>query len=128
VFLRGFNTIQPTLGDHGRTHPPGAVLLFRSLRDLTSGNPAAISVLIALAASLASACFFRLLLSATLPGVDGTAGAFLFLLLPAVQIYYCASLDAIIASLLLGTVALFSLTPSPARIGCLRSAWRRHRS
>ena len=122
-FLQHFNRIQPTLGDHGRTHPPGAVLLFRLLTEITGNCPAVISVVIAIAASLLTAYFFRLLLAATLPNAPQNAGAFLLLLLPAVQIYYCATLDALIASLLLGTVGLFSLAPTPGRFagvaGCL---------
>ena len=116
VFLRRFDQIQPTLGDHGRTHPPGAILLFRLLGEITGNRPAAISVVIAIAASLLTVYFFRLLLAAVLPNASQNAGAILLLLLPAVQIYYCATLDALIASLLLGVVGLFAISPTPGRI------------
>jgi hypothetical protein len=116
VFLNEFNRIQPTLGDHARTHPPGAVLLFRALILLTGDSPARISVLIAVSGSLLSAYFFRLLLSAAIPNASANAAVFLLLLLPALQIYYCASLDAVIASLLLGTIGLFCLPSTRLRI------------
>jgi hypothetical protein len=116
VFLRDYPQIQPTMGDHGRTHPPGAVLLFRTLIRLTGDNPALVSILIAVVAALLSALFFRLLLSTILPDVPQNQGVFLLLLMSAVQIYYCATLDAIIASLLLGAVALFALPPTTWRI------------
>ncbi|MES2464099.1 MAG: hypothetical protein V4671_26295, partial [Armatimonadota bacterium] len=125
-FLHDFNAIQPTLGDHGRTHPPGAVLLFRTLVKVTGDSPAAISVLIAAAAALISAGSFRLLLEITVPVSSRNSGVFLLLLLPAVQVYYCASLDAIITSLLLATVGLFLLPPTLWRTagtgGCLVAA------
>jgi hypothetical protein len=126
AFLQEFNQLQPTLNDHGRTHPPGAVLLFQGLIRLTGDSPAAISIFIALAASIVSAFSLRLLLSIQLPKAAPEPGVFLLLLLPAVQIYYCASLDAVIAALLLGVVALFSLPPtfgrSVASAACLAAA------
>lgn len=121
AFLRNFDRLQPALGDHGRTHPPGAVLLLQALRDLTGDRPAAIAVLIAALASIGSAFGYRRLLQALAPDAPVNAGAFLLLLLPAVQIYYCASLDAVIATLLLWTVALWA-GRTPPRPGAVAGA------
>lgn len=106
-FLARFNDIQPHLLTHSRTHPPGAVLVFYTLKQLV-GSPAAISLAIAILATVLSGLFYYGLLR-TLRVEGHLAGytTFLFLLLPAVQIYYAASLDALIASLLLGALYLF---------------------
>jgi hypothetical protein len=108
-FLASFDEIQPTLAVHGRTHPPGAVLLFYGLRKLTGDHPAIVGVLVALAAALPSAWAFHRLVTRLLPASLSFAGyaALLYLLLPAVQIYYCATLDALVAMLLLVVVALW---------------------
>ncbi|MBC8104290.1 MAG: hypothetical protein H7Z41_17075 [Cytophagales bacterium] len=115
-FLREFHQIQPTLGDHGRTHPPGAILLFQGLIRLTQDQPAVIAVLIAVTAAALTAIFFRSFLATVLPRFPAGEGIFLLLLLPAVQIYYCASLDALIAALLLGAVTLYAAPPTPPRL------------
>lgn len=115
TFLRTFNADQPGLLEHARTHPPGAVLLFYALNHLLS-EPAVIALVLAVVSTLLLAYFFRDL--AHVLGADDPAfagyGAFLLLLLPAVQIYGCATLDAVIAALLLGAVATHARL-APAR-------------
>ena len=105
-FLGHYNQIQPTLHRHAHTHPPGAVLTLYFLQKLLR-DPAVIALVIMLLATTSTVYFFyRLLLTA----IDGeTAGymAFLFVLLPAVQIYYLATIDALIAGLLTGTLYFF---------------------
>lgn len=116
VFLHNFNRIQPTLRTHARTHPPGAVLFFWILHRALSLPPAAIGILIAVFSVLISAWSLRSFAVSLLGLEDALAGyaSFLYLLLPVVQIYYCAALDAVITSLLLAAAALWL---RPARIG-----------
>lgn len=111
-FLRRFSEIQPRLFIHGRTHPPGAVLLFYGLRKIHP-DPAWMAVLLAAGALALSLWAFHHLLSAAFPA-PAFAGylAFLLSLVPAVQIYYLASLDALLAGLLLAALAAF-LSPRP---------------
>src|ERR1043166_5360841 len=108
AFLCDFNRIQPTLLAHSRTHPPGAVLFFYGLRRLLPG-PATIAFAIAGLATLLTALFLDVLLSFIPNAWRDRRGYFTFLLLvsPATEIYYLASLDAVIAALVLGSVALF---------------------
>lgn len=107
TFLRTFNRIQPELKNHSQTHPPGAVLVFYGLKRLV-GSPAAISLAIAIVSTVLSGLFFYGLLR-RLQVTDSLAGymTLLLLLLPAVQIYYAASLDALVATALLGALCFF---------------------
>jgi hypothetical protein len=113
-FLREFGRIQPTLGDHARTHPPGAVLLIEFLRRATGDRPAAISLLIAICSAVVTAVAFRRLVQRLIPHADSSFAALLLLLLPAIQIYYCASLDAVIAALLLAAITCTVPAPGEA--------------
>jgi len=110
-FLRGFEEAQPQLGCHSRTHPPGAVLLIYGLWKVV-GGPAAVSVIItALSVGLSGVFLYRLLAYEVDPETGGYVTLLLFMI-PAVQIYYCATLDAVIAGCFLG-VLLFLRHPRP---------------
>lgn len=100
-FLEEFNTRQPRLGCHARTHPPGAVLLLHGLR-LALGSPAAVSVAMALAAVAFTGLFFHGVLAYDFDRQTCGYVTLLLLLIPSIQIYYCATLDAIVASCFLG--------------------------
>ncbi|MEE8452416.1 MAG: hypothetical protein V3R99_10895 [Thermoguttaceae bacterium] len=100
-FLEEFNTRQPQLGCHARTHPPGAVLLLHGLR-LSLGSPAAISVAMALAAVGLTGFFFYGVLAYDFDRQTCGYVTLLLLLIPSIQIYYCATLDAIVAGCFLG--------------------------
>jgi hypothetical protein len=115
-FLRGFNAHQPELLTHARTHPPGAVLLFWAAHRVLGLSPASIAIAIAAFSVLVSVWAFPRLARTLLGADDVTAryGTLLLLLLPAVQIYYCATLDAVIAALLLAAAALWLRPPTPA--------------
>lgn len=108
-FIRDYTQLQPDLRVHAKSHPPGAVLTFYLLAQL-SDDPAAIGIMTAVLAVSASAFFFYGIVR------EGTAepgyAVWLFLLLPSVQIYYAACLDALIAPLLLGGLYFF-LHPRP---------------
>ena len=104
--LRDYTDVQSTLHQHSRTHPPGAVLMFYMLVKLLR-NPAVIAIAIAAVALSLSVSFLGALLTRELNLSAGPYVAFLYALVPAVQIYYLANLDAIVAALLLGGVYLF---------------------
>ena len=103
AFLQQFNTIQPELGIHACTHPPGAVLLFYGL-DRLLGNSAAISVVLTIGAVVLTTFFMVGLLGSAFERPTRHLMVLLLLLVPAVEVYYCSSLDALVATGLLGTV------------------------
>ncbi len=109
LFLRQFEQVQQDLLVHSRVNPPGAVLLFYLLSKLV-GNPAYIAVVIAVVSASLSMFFLYGILSTEF-AEDGLAGyvTFLFILIPGVQIYYAATLDALVASFLLGVLYFFML-------------------
>jgi hypothetical protein len=104
-FFGHYNEIQPTLHEHAHTHPPGAVLTYYFLLRVFA-DPAFISIAIMLFSVAVTVVFFyRLVATET---TDGTAKymAFLIALLPAVQVYYLATIDAVITSLLITVLYL----------------------
>jgi hypothetical protein len=106
-FVRRYVESQPGLLVHASTHPPGAVLAIYALHRLL-GNPAAISLAIACIAVISTMLF----LYGILAGEFGAGRLpryliFLFMLVPSVQIYYVACIDALIASALLGAAFFF---------------------
>jgi len=107
-FFRHYTHRQPGLLNHSQTHPPGAVLTLYALIQLLE-DPAAIAIVLAVAALVLSAIFLHGLLRRYLADAE-LAGyvTLLFLLIPSVQIYYAASLDALIAAALLGVVYGFT--------------------
>lgn len=105
-FFRRYNEIQPTLHMHGHTHPPGAVLTFYVLTKLFR-DPAIIAFVIMVLATIPTIFFFFRLIRTELTDETARYMAFLLVLLPAVQIYYLASLDALIVALLTGVLYLF---------------------
>ena len=100
LFVRNYARVQPTLAEHGRTHPPGAVLLFAALRAIT-GNRSGIAAMLICAAAVALTAF-----GLRFAGASPFAVLF-FCTLPAVQVYFCATLDAVIAGLFFVAVASF---------------------
>ncbi|HRI04023.1 MAG TPA: hypothetical protein PLL77_09790 [Pyrinomonadaceae bacterium] len=105
-FFRRYNEIQPTLHMHGHTHPPGAVLTFYVLTKLFR-DPAIIAFVIMILATIPTIFFSYRVLRTELSEETARYMAFLLVLLPAVQIYYLASLDALIVALLTGVLYLF---------------------
>jgi hypothetical protein len=97
-FLAKYTTIQPKLGDHGRVHPPGAISVFYFLAKLD--NPILISLFLILSGSLSSLIIFSILKQNFSLQISKFS-AILFLLIPAVQIYFVSSLDALICTLFL---------------------------
>ncbi len=115
-FLKDHNNLQLSLSQHGRTHPPGAILTYYFLYRIF-GDPALIGIAICLIASVITVFgayeFYRSQLS------DETARymTFLFMLLPAIQIYYYSTIDGIVTGLLTLSLALFCF--SKTRVGIL---------
>jgi len=102
-YLSHYNEWQAWLGTHARTHPPGAVLLYYFARRLVP-NPGALALLLGAAAfALAVVCFFHLARRFVAPRPAATA-TLVFALLPAVQIYFITSLEAVAAALMLAAV------------------------
>jgi hypothetical protein len=109
-FVQEFDQRQAELSIHSRTHPPGAVLAFFYLQRLL-GDPAAIAIAIAFVATAFSVLFIGKILSAVHPTETVGRTLFLFLLVPAVQVYYAASVDALIAPLVVGACAFLFAKP-----------------
>ena len=102
AFISDFNVAQPDLSVHSRTHPPGAVLTFYLLQRLTR-DPGMISIVIAGLAVGLTALFLRKLLSTEFDLRTVGRILFLFFLIPSVQIYYAATVDALLAPLIVGS-------------------------
>jgi hypothetical protein len=106
-FLRTFNEHQPQLLTHSRTHPPGAVLIFYGMHRLGM-SPEQMALALAVVAGFASAWLVFSL--ARRFGSDDIAAGFaalLFLVLPSTQVFYLASLDALIAALFTAALCCF---------------------
>lgn len=115
AFIRAYDEQQLTLPLHASTHPPGSVLtpyLFEQLL----GSPTRVTVAstkhVAIAMAVVSLVvagylLYRLLRTYFEPDLAQYI-TFLFVLLPAIQIYSLASLDAIILVLFLGAVYCFT--------------------
>lgn len=107
-FLKEFNERQRDLLIHSRTHPPGPVLTIYGLLKLLQ-RPSLVAIAIALVSVSLSLFFLSRLLRTELGSPTAGFATFLFVLIPAIQVYYLASIDALIASLLLGALYFFLL-------------------
>ncbi|MBN2070492.1 MAG: hypothetical protein JW814_03455 [Candidatus Krumholzibacteriota bacterium] len=106
-FLRTFNSRQADLYIHSRSHPPGAVLSIYFLERLL-GSPAWISIAIAcVAVSLTSFFIYGIVILHREDRASAGYITFLFLLIPAVQIYFAASIDALVAAFLTGSLYFY---------------------
>ncbi|MGI8669913.1 MAG: hypothetical protein ACR2J3_08745 [Aridibacter sp.] len=105
-FFQQYNKIQSNFHQHTKTHPPGPVLGFYFLRKLLH-DPGLITLFIMILASVLTTYFFYQLM--LVENSKKTAGymTFILMLLPVVQIYYLATIDAIVTALLTGTLYLF---------------------
>lgn len=106
-FLRRFISLQPGLLTHARTHPPGAVLAIWALDRLCGGNPSILALVLGVVSSGLMAWAFYGIARNELTPIAASRLTWLYFLVPAVQIYTLASLDALIAALLLIAVHLF---------------------
>ncbi len=109
--FREFNRIQGDLNIHSRSHPPGAVLVYHILHRLFDAPLVSGLSLFIVSTLLSGILLFRLFALVGL-GKEAGPGVLFFFALPAVQIYYASSLDALIAASFLGTVVFFMETRS----------------
>jgi hypothetical protein len=112
-FVRGFEQNQTDLLVHSRTHPPGAVLSIYLLNRLFP-HPAAISFAIIILSTVLTMLFLHGIIAREIGG--GRVSRYLvllFMLIPSIQVYYGACIDALIAAFLLGAY-YFHLHPHRA--------------
>ncbi|MHA1769985.1 MAG: hypothetical protein ACTSYL_10370 [Candidatus Thorarchaeota archaeon] len=105
-FLANYNQIQPTLSTHALTQPPGAVLTIYAL-NLLFGSPALIAIGLAVIAATGSVVFLYGILKKHFSEEITGSMSLLFLMLPAVQVYYLANIYAIVATLAIGAVYFY---------------------
>lgn len=104
-FFINYTSHQLELQNHSRSHPPGAILGVYLLKQ-TVGEPAAIAIVIGLIATIITGVSIYSLLRMEFSQPLSGYLTFLVLILPATQIYYIASLDALITSFVLAFYAL----------------------
>jgi len=108
-WLSSFNNIQESLLVHARTHPPGAVLI-GNLFFTISKNPIWIAIAFLLLSSLSIVLIYKIFIELGKDKVFSSKMAFLYSVIPAINIYSLATLDALIAMLvnvvLLGIIIL----------------------
>ncbi|MFW9932568.1 MAG: hypothetical protein ACFFDR_07915, partial [Candidatus Thorarchaeota archaeon] len=97
-FISNYETLQPTLTTHALTQPPGAVVAIYILY-LLFGNPAGIAIGLASICTVVSIFTLKRIFSKFLSEDISTLGAFLFGILPAIQVYYLANIYAIVSTL-----------------------------
>ena len=125
--LHDFNALQPSLRNHSATHPPGALLVFWALAKALK-QPALIGLALGIVSLLFSGFLLNAFLARFLPPARAALALWLFFLLPAVQVYYAVSLDALIAGCFLGCLTCFDPLRGwrrllPALAFLLLSAW-----
>ena len=105
-FISNYETIQPTLTTHARTQPPGAVL-FIYLLYLGLGSPDLIAIALCVIAAVGSAFFVRGIFRHLFDDDYARYTTLLYLILPAVQVYYLANIYAIVATLTIGVLYFY---------------------
>lgn len=106
-FLETFEQQQLNLPLHARTHPPGAVFTFYLFEVLLPSSLAVSLVVGTLSLALAALLLFRLL-ETYYPRDIAQFTTFLFVLLPAAQIYALTTLDIVITVAMLGAIYCFT--------------------
>ena len=105
-FVNNFERLQPSLLVHARTHPPGAILIIYLLLKIL-GNPALISIAIGVVSVSLSTFFLYNILSIEFEEDLSGYVTFLFILIPSIQIFYVATIDALISTFLLGSLYFY---------------------
>jgi hypothetical protein len=106
AFISNYNTLQAGLSLHAQTQPPGAVLTMYFL-NLLFQSPALIAIGLSVIAGVLSAFSIKGIYARMFDKDTAKYGAFLYLLLLAVQVYYLANIYAIIATLAAGTLYFY---------------------
>lgn len=93
-FLQFYETLQPTLALHSRSHPPGPIVLLYALRHVWD-QPLFASLVLAVVGSGVVFLLYDYLRQKNIGQDTAYFVSALFLLLPTVQVYFLSSLDAI---------------------------------
>ncbi|WP_049902950.1 hypothetical protein [Halococcus agarilyticus] len=119
AFVTTFEANQLQLPLHARTHPPGAVLSFWVF-DTLLPSTRAVSLVVGIGSLALSTLLLHRLLATYYPRDVAQYTTYLFVLLPAVQIYYLTTLDALITVAALGAIYCFTRdSPIVATFGTL---------
>ena len=118
-FISDFESLQDFLSVHARTHPPGAVLTIYLLYILFN-SPGIIAIAICVISAMLSAYFLNGIFKNFFEGEIPKYMVFLYLLLPAIQVYYLANIYAIVATLVIGLIYFyFRESKIISVIGCI---------
>lgn len=98
-WLSGFNNTQESLLCHARTHPPGA-LLIEKLFFTISKNPIWISTIFLFLSSISIVLIYKIFIELGKDKIFSNKMALLYAVIPSVNIYSLATLDAVIATLI----------------------------
>ena len=115
-FLASFERVQSDLMCHSRVHPPYATLLFYAFVRMGL-SPALISMGMAVCATGFSLFFLQRILERNFQRSFASYISFLYVLIPAVQIYYLFSIEALVATFFLG--AAYFLTHPKGFLSCV---------
>lgn len=111
-WLGGFNSIQPELQDHSRTHPPFAILIHYFALALSGGSITALSSVFVLFSFFTIPLVWLIFRELGTEKVERNLLSLLFSLIPAVNIYAAVGLDGVIMTastvFLLGLVIVFN--------------------
>ena len=105
-FISNYDIIQPTLTTHATTQPPGATLTIYLLY-LVFNTPMLVAIGLCVVAAVGSAFFLRGIVRQLFDDEQARYATFLYLLLPAVQVYYLANIYAIVATLVLAVLYFY---------------------
>ncbi|MFW9997462.1 MAG: hypothetical protein ACFFD4_35790 [Candidatus Odinarchaeota archaeon] len=105
-FISNYEYLQSSLSVHAQTQPPGAVTIIYLLY-VVFGTPSLIAISLCIIASFLSAYFIYGIFTRFFDEDLSKYTVFLYLLLPAVQVYYLANIYAIVASLVLGVIHFY---------------------
>jgi len=100
-FIRNYEHAQPDLNIHARSHPPGSLLVVYIFYLLLK-TPGMAAIGMCVISSLFSAFFLNRILRRYFDIELSNYMTFLYLLVPAVQVYYLANIYSIVATLILG--------------------------
>lgn len=100
AFVSQYTALQPELSLHASTHPPGATLVYYGAEALAP-TPAAVAVLLCVVGMVTVSYVYRTVRLYHGPTAAWRTGL-LFVVLPATQIYFLSSVDAVIACCVAG--------------------------
>ncbi len=110
-WLANFTQIQDTLRVHSKSHPPFAVLLHYFILELGNGRLEVLAASFVFFSSLSVILFWQILKTIGVDIARRNQLSILFAVIPAINIYSCISLDAIILTssllIMLGIVQIY---------------------